>query len=423
MSPAPPLGPAFRRFAASSGLANLADGIATLAWAWLASLLTRDPLLIALVPVALRLPWFLFALPAGIVTDRTDRRRLILSMDMLRALAFAGAALAVLAALPLPPAPDEGVSSPGLFAAMMLAALAVGIAEVFRDNAAQTMLPAIVPGARLEAANGRLWSVEMIGNSLIGPPLGALLVGAALAAPFAANAAFYAGAAFLIASVAGRFRAPPPDAPRRIGRELAEGFGFLWREKLLRLLAAVTGIWNLCFHMTTVAFVLYAQEALGLGATGYGFVLAAGAAGGILAGFLGERAAARLGPARLAQATLAASAPCFALMVAWPSPWLAAFAFFLFEFTGLLWNTVSVSYRQRAIPDALLGRVNSLYRLLAWGMIPLGLVLSGLIVRWAEGVIPRDAALTLPFWIAAAGALLLTVAAWRGLGRGFASRG
>ena len=89
------------RFIAASGLTNLADGVAVVAWAWAASLLTRDALLIALVPVALRLPWFLFAIPAGIVTDRMDWLRLIQTMDVVRGTAFAAAAVAIWAALPL----------------------------------------------------------------------------------------------------------------------------------------------------------------------------------------------------------------------------------------------------------------------------------------------------------------------------------
>ncbi|MGB3249174.1 MAG: MFS transporter, partial [Tabrizicola sp.] len=86
---------ALQRFISASGMTNLADGIAVVAWGWIASLLTRDALLVALVPVALRLPWFLLALPAGLVTDRVDRRRLIIAMDAVRALAFLGAALAL----------------------------------------------------------------------------------------------------------------------------------------------------------------------------------------------------------------------------------------------------------------------------------------------------------------------------------------
>jgi len=72
----------FGRFLLASGLANLADGVALLAWVWVASMLTRDPGLIALVPMALRLPWPLFAIPAGLVADRVDRRRLVVAMDL-----------------------------------------------------------------------------------------------------------------------------------------------------------------------------------------------------------------------------------------------------------------------------------------------------------------------------------------------------
>lgn len=168
---------ALQRFIFASGMTNLADGIAVVAWGWIASLLTRDALLVALVPVALRLPWALLALPAGLVTDRVDRRRLILGMDAVRALAFAGAAGALWVALPLAPAPTEGISAPGLYASLLVAALVVGGAEVFRDNAAQTMLTALVPKDRLERANGQLWSAELLTNALIGPALGAFLIG------------------------------------------------------------------------------------------------------------------------------------------------------------------------------------------------------------------------------------------------------
>ncbi|MEM7091310.1 MAG: MFS transporter, partial [Pseudomonadota bacterium] len=92
-----------------------------------------------------------------------------------------------------------------------------------------------------------------------------------------------------------------------------------------------------------------------------------------------------------------------------------------FEFTGLIWNTVSVSYRQRAIPDELLGRVNSIYRLLAWGMMPVGLLLSGFIVSLAESVVTREVALVTPFIVAAIGATALTIFAWRPLARGFSA--
>lgn len=410
----------FPRFVAASGAANLADGIAVVAWAWLASLLTRDPLLVALPPVALRLPWALLALPAGVVADRVDRRRLILAMDAVRAGAFALIALAIWRAAPLDPAPGRGLAEPGLYASLLAAALVVGAAEVFRDNAAQTMIPALVPPAALERANGRLWSVELVGNALIGPALGAALIAFAPAAPFALNAACYLAAVALVAGIGGGYR--PPAAPRDWRRELGEGLAFLRDAPLLRLLAVVTGGWNLLHQMALVALVLHVQDNLGLGAPAYGLVLAAGAVGGILGGLAADPVVRALGPGRAAQWMLAASAPAFLAMALAPGAVALGLVLAAFEFTGIVWNAVSVSYRQRAIPDRLLGRVNSVYRLLAWGLMPVGLVLSGLIVRGAEAAeIPRAAALGAPFAVAALGALALALFGWRPLGRGFAA--
>ncbi len=409
---------ALQRFITASGMTNLADGIAIVAWAWTASLLTRDALLVALLPVALRLPWFLLALPAGVVTDRVDRRRLIMQMDVLRGFAFAGAALAVWAALPLAPAPSEGVSAPGLYWALALAAFVVGGAEVFRDNAAQTMLPALVPHAELERANGRLWSAELLTNAMIGPALGAVLIAAWLPLAFGVNAIAYGLAVLLVAGIAGQFR-PEQRAVRNWRAELGEGLAFLRSKPLLRTLAWTTGVWNLLYQMAAIGVVLHGQENLGLSAQAYGLSLAGGAVGGIVGALSGERIAKALGPARTLPVALSLSAPSFAAIALAPGPVTLGIAFGAMQFAGYVWDIVSVSTRQRMIPDPLRGRVNSIYRLLAWGMMPLGLVLSGLAVSFAEMVMPRGLALTTPFWLAAIGAGMLTVAVWRPIQRGF----
>ena len=188
---------------------------------------------------------------------------------------------------------------------------------------------------------------------------------------------------------------------------------------MLRSLALITGGWNLVFQMSAIALVLHVQENLNLGATAYGLLLAAGAFGGITAGFMAERIIKRFGPKRTAQVSLMVSAPSFLLMALAPNWLTLALTIAIFEFAGLTWNTVSVSYRQRKIPDALLGRVNSLYRLLAWGLMPIGLVLSGLIVRYAEPMIGRSQALNLPIFTASAGALILGILGSQALNRGF----
>ncbi|MGL4321431.1 MAG: MFS transporter, partial [Paracoccaceae bacterium] len=253
-----------------------------------------------------------------------------------------------------------GVSNAWLYGVILLAALIVGGAEVFRDNAAQTMLPALVPHAQLEQANGRLWSVELLGNALIGPALGAFLIAWALPVPFGLNAAAYAVAMVLVIGIAGSFR-PAQTKARDWRVELREGFAFLQGAPLLHTLAWTTGFWNLFHQMVVIALVLHAQENLGLGAQAYGLVLAGGAVGGILGSLFGEHIARALGPARTMQWMLASSAPAFAAMALAPSGVTVGIVIALFELTGLTWNVVSVSTRQRMIPDALLGRVNSLY--------------------------------------------------------------
>ena len=406
------------KFILASGITNLADGIALVTWAWLASLLSRDPIFVALMPMMLRLPWFIFALPAGIITDRTDRRRLILAMDVVRAVSFGAAALIVWTSMPLSAPLENGTAMPVLFGTLLVLALVMGTAEVFRDNAAQTMLPAIVPQEQLERANGRLWSVELVGNALLGPALGAFLITSVIWLPFALNSLAFVLAVLVMIRVRGQF-SPDRVNTRSWRAELQQGVTFLRNTPLLRLLAILTGVWNLLHQMVVIGLVLHVQENLGLEAWGYGLVIAGGAVGGIVGGFVGDRIVKWMGPGTAAQWMTLASALAFIAILFSPNGFVLALVLAAFEFTGIIWNTVSVSYRQRTIPDELLGRVNSIYRLLAWGMMPVGLLLSGVVVSVAEASMTRDLALTMPFIVAAFGATLLTVFAWRPLEKGF----
>jgi hypothetical protein len=396
----------YARFIAAAGFTNIADGVATLAWAWLATLLTRDPLYVAAVPVALRLPWFLFAIPAGLVADRVNRRSLIIAMDIARAIAFALAALAIWLALPLDLAPSTGVSSVPLFVAIIIAALLVGLAEVFRDNAAQTMLPSVVPHSKLEWANARMMVVENIMNNLAGPAFGAFLIGLILPMPFAFNAVCFVLAAYLVTTVHGNFQ-PPARQSLNLKAEFKEAFAFLIANPLLRTLAWTTGFWNMFHQMTLVALVLYAQEILGLSAAQYGFLLMAGAVGGICGGLIAERVIKWFGAPLTAPLMIIPSVFEALIIGLIPNVYAVAFGMFVGGAASIIWDTVSVSNRQRLIPGHMLGRVNSMYRLMAWGLMPVGLALSGLIIRLGEGPLPRETALLLPFFAAALGILVL----------------
>ncbi|WP_226941942.1 MFS transporter [Pseudooceanicola spongiae] len=409
---------AFARFCAAVGLANLGDGIAVVAWAWTASLLTRDPLWIAVLPAALRVPWVLFALPSGLLADRMDRQRLIVVCDLIRATAYGIAGGALFLSLPLP-VPATG-DTDTLYTSLLWLGLLIGCAEVARDNAAQSMLPAIVPRERLERANGLLGSIETVGNEMAGPAVGAFLMTLFLPSPFLMVALAFLLAALLTRSVSGTFKPPSQTGRRREWRaELIEGFRFVVHHPMLRVLVLITGVWTFFTQMALIALVLHVQENLKAGATTYGLILAVGAIGGVVGGIAVAPLRRSLPPGVLAQRMNMVAAPMFMLIAMAPWPATVAGAMFIFYFSGIVWNTLSISYRQRVVPDEIRGRVNSVYRLFAWGMMPLGLVASGGIVTLAEDLFGRETALTMPFLVAALGVLILATLSWRPLGRGF----
>ncbi|MCB1391223.1 MAG: MFS transporter [Rhodobacteraceae bacterium] len=399
----------FRLFLSSAALANLGDGIGALAFPWLATLITRDPALIALVAAATRLPWLLLAIPAGIITDRYDRRQLMMRADAMRAvLALAAVALAVTLQ---PGAPPSGAW--GAILSLSALAFLMGCAEVIRDNAAQTILPSVVAPGDLERANGQLWSVERIAGAFVGPPLAGFLIAMALPVPFGAEALGFAVAAWLIWAVALPRRARPPR--RSPLTEAAEAWTWMRAHPVILRLAIMLGFLNAFTLMGLSVLVLVSQDRLGLGAAEYGLLLTVEAAGAVTAGLLGPRLVARLGQWRSVMLSLATFPLPWVVIALSDNAVLIAVSLFLGMAAGMTWNLVTVSYRQRTIPDALLGRVNSLYRFFGWGMMPIGAMAGGGIVALADGPLGHDMALRAPYAVAALGTIALALYGWRRL--------
>ncbi len=409
------LGAGYWKLWTASVISNLGDGVALIAYPWLASAVTRNGLLLALIAVAQRLPWLVFTLPAGVITDRVDRRKIMVAMDAVRTVITVLVALAVLVkqdALPAPDAIAGGVAATGdmgLYWVLVFSALLFGFAEVLRDNAAQTIMPAIVAPENLEKANSRLWGIEMVANSFAGPPLGSLLIGVMFALPFFFDAGTFAVAAGLVFLISGDYRTRRDGAPSDridwIG-EIKEGVGWLWRHPLLRPMAIILGLMNGLFTASYATFVLFAQEILHTSAFTFAVLGTAAAAGGLLATFLASGISQRLGSGPSLYLTFMASgftALVTGLASSWPLVWAMGV---VGVFAAVLWNVVTVALRQTIIPDHLLGRVNSVYRFFAWGMMPVGSVLGGLIVVVTESVASRELALRMP-WFFVAGAFVL----------------
>ena len=414
------LGASYWRLWTATAISNLGDGISGVAYPWVASAVTRSPLLIAAAGFASRLPWLIFTLHAGVITDRFDRRKLIVAMDSARGvLTLIVGAIVLLNRDSLPSLnnltslTDLETNWP-LYITLVITAFLFGLSEVLRDNSAQTLMPSVVDKESLEKANGRMWSAESLTNSFIGPPLGSLIIGIAIFLPFFVDAVSFFVAVALISSIKGSFK-PVHDAPREklnFKAEIKEGFAWLWAHNLLRPLAIILGCMNGLGTMVGATFILFAQEVLHTSVFEFALLGTAGAIGGIIGGIMAPKISAKLGSGPSLWFALAMG-PIGDVVIGTASTWHIVWVLTIFgSLTAILWNTITVSLRQSIIPTHLLGRVNSVYRFFAWGSIPIGMFLGGGVVAIANHFVSRETALRLPYLIGAVlGTLLFILAA------------
>lgn len=398
----------FRALFASAAVTNLGDGVMALAVPWLATLLTRDPFLIGLVATARSLPWFLFALPAGVITDRHDHRRLLIGADAVRVVL--SLCLLVLAL----------TATPGTGPVLVMAGLTfvLGSAEVLRDNTAQTFLPSVVDKRHLEQANGALWSTEQLAGQFIGPPLAGLLIGLSAGLPFGLHAGLLAlGIALTMAIAVPRRVASANPPPMRAA--LREGMGWLWRNVMLRRLALILGGFNFLGYGLAAILVLYGQRVLGLDAFGYGAFLTLAACGGLAATLFGPWIMRHIRPTSailFGMSIFTVTAAVMALRAPLP---IVAVMVALDGFAGMMWNIAQVSYRQRHIPGPLLGRVNAAFRFIGTGPAAFGAFAFGALVAWgdtgAQSWVETGEAVLLPYAVAAVVGAALTLYAGLGL--------
>ena len=410
------LGSSYWTLWTATAISNLGDGVSMVAYPWLASAVTRSPILIAAAGFASRLPWLIFTLHAGVLTDRFDRRKLIVAMDFMRGLLTVFVGLVVFFNKDSFPALDELTTITNLetnwpiYFTLLVTAFLFGLAEVLRDNSAQTLMPSVVDKENLETANGRMWSAESLTNSFIGPPLGSLLIGIAIFIPFFFDAATFFFAVALIASLKGTFKPVADEKPREkinFKAEIKEGYVWLWAHPLLRPMAIILGSMNGIGTMVGAVYILFAQEVLHTSVFTFAILGTAGAVGGTIGGILAPKVSAKIGSGPSLSLALAA-APFGALVIGVTSSWQVVWVVTVVEsFVAILWNTITVSLRQSIIPTHLLGRVNSVYRFFAWGSIPIGMFVGGGLVSALTHVLSRENALRAPYLIGMALGLLL----------------
>jgi MFS family permease len=351
---------------------------------------------VAIVTAAGSLPWLVFGLPAGAVADRLDRRSIMWRTDMIRAvIATVFAGLLIL-----------GLGNVGLLIAF---AFVIGSAQTLFDTAAGALLPEIVGVNQLVSANSRLLSGQMLVGQLIGPALAGFLFAVAVELPFGVDAATFGAAALLVFTLRSAKRDHAGSDQLSMRAEIAAGLSWLNRQPALRAQSGMFFVLSTVSGATLAVFVVYAKHNLGLGSVGYGVMISIFALGGLLGGALGPMARARLDDGRILAACVVAACLSLTVLGAFPHLIPAVLAVMLLGAAAMVWIVITVTVRQEIVPDALMGRVTSTYRMLGFGAVPLGALAAGGIAQ----------AVGLPaMFLIAAGAVLLAAVLCR---RGFAS--
>ncbi|MGW4961606.1 MFS transporter [Nonomuraea sp. NPDC004186] len=350
----------------ATGINSVGAGAFAAAVPLLAVTVTRDPRLVSIVSAATYLPWLLLSLPAGALVDRHDRVALMWRAQAIQALI--AAVIAVLAAF-------------GQIGIPVLAIIAFGLGActVVFANAAQAVLPDIVDESLLHKANGHQQVITTVGLQFAGPPAGSLLFAVAVALPFSVDAASFVLSAALLATLPRRRRERIEHPPMRTA--IADGLRWLARHRLLRTLAILLGVNTFCFQLGNVSLVLLATQTLRLDAPGYGLLLAGAAIGSLLGGLVSARLVQRMGELSALLAALITNVVIFVGIGLSPNVIVLGALLAVNGFVTTLWSIVTVSLRQRIVPSEMLGRVNSVYRMLGWGLIPLGALAGGLVAH------------------------------------------
>ena len=367
-----PLGRQYVKLWSAATVSAMGDGLALSAAPLLASRLTDDPRLIAGVTMSLTLPFLVLGIPAGVLVDRFDRRRAMAAIDFTRFAVVGLFAVLVLAGR---------ASLPALYVCFFL----VGSCETYFRNAAQAIVPAVVPRELLIPANGRLVSAQTAADQFAGPLLGSALFVLVAGLPFALDALTFLVSAVLLTGLRLRERfvphRPPPGTPvvRGLLADLTTGARWLWRHRLLRALATMAAAFNLVSGATLGVLVVHAHRALGLGDIGYGVLLACEAVGASAAAWVAPAVVRTVGRDWALVVVAAMQAGACLLLFLTALPVLAGVALALIACSSVTWDVVVVALRQTLIPSELQGRVNSVYRLVAWGSLPVGAALAGAI--------------------------------------------
>jgi MFS family permease len=389
---APPrLGASFRWLLAATLINNAGDGVVIAAGPLLVASQTHDPFLVSLALLSEYLPTLLFAVVGGVAADRFDRRRMVVVANLVRALVLAGLVGII-------------VGGAVSIALVLIALFALGTAEIFADSASSTLVPNLVAREDLGIATARMQGAFLLLNQLVAPPIGAFMFAVGMALPFAANGAAFALGAVLITRIVGSVNAERAER-RGFWSDTVEGVRWLLAHPPMRTLALTIFTFNVTFGAAWGVLVLYATQRLGMDAIGFGLLTTAVAVGGVIGTLSYGWLERHFSLGNIMRVGLTIETFTHLSLALTTSPIFALATMVVFGAHAFVWGTISTVVRQRAVPNALLGRVTGVYRVAIFGGIVIGTPLGGLLAK--------TFGITAPFWFGFVGSALLVTILWR----------
>ena len=353
-------------------MSALGDGLRLTVLPLLAVEKTNSPLLISLVTASALIPWPLFGLFGGAISDRVDRRSAMWRLDAGRAILVGGFAVFTLFSLP-----------PILM--IVILGFVLGSVETIFDNAATALVPEMVDGDFLVRANSWLISSQTLSSQFVGPALGGILFATARFVPVAIDALSFLAAAVLVATLPVRKKSasehPETTNAGSLRSEIMEGLCFLKRQPVLLSCTILAAPLYATSGVLTAVLVLYVKDLLHAGSIGYGLLFSAFALGSLIGSALAPRLLSRFRSGEVLAVTVPLTALTFVSLYSTNYVGIAAASVSILGAVGL-WNVTSTSLRQTLTPNGLRGRVNNAYRTVATSFAAVGALSGGIVAEW-----------------------------------------
>jgi len=368
------LGPAFNRLFSASVISNLSDGLLAVAAPLLAISLTKDPILISMLSAFVMLPWLLFAIPIGLIVDRSDKRILVTFTNSIRFITVGLVALAI---------STDTITIYWLLFATFL----IGTCEVATDTAAQSLIPVILDKKNFEQANSRMNIAETVIQNFIGAPLSGFLYATAIVLPFILNSLGFLIAAIFVLMIPahlishGSSEAKKEEEKETFVSEIKFGLNYLWSDRPLRRLVVTTTSLGFFYSLSTSTLILFITQTLAVPAKFFGVLMAGAGSGAVLGGILTPALSKKFGRGRVLSIAIFLSSITVIFQGLAPNVWIFGVVGFISSFAITNWNILLMSCYQVLIPSELYGRIHGARRTFVWGVMPIGAFIGGVIAH------------------------------------------